>query len=85
MIYVLVIMFQRMDPLQVPCKTFTPDFKHLVASVCSETPPLATREPFTAFRTKAACEKARAQVKGPDGKGLALWIVGCLRVRARMP
>lgn len=84
MIYVLVIMFQRMDPMQLPCKTTT-DFKHWVAATCPETPPLETREPFTAFRTKAACEKARAKVKGPAGRGLALWMVGCLKVRARMP
>jgi hypothetical protein len=82
MIYVLIIMFQRMDLMQLPCKTTT-DFKHWVASTCPETPPLESREPFEAFATKAACELARAKVKSPHN--LSIGLVGCVRVKARMP
>ena len=60
MIYVLVIMFQRMDPMQLPCKTTT-DFKHWVAATCPETPPLETtravhRVPNQGRMRESACQ-----------------------------
>ena len=84
MIYVLVIVFQGLSPQYGSCLSLTPDVHgDYPVTSCPMAPKVETGEPLQAFATLEACQRARDAVKTPDYFSMSL--VGCFKVRAKMP